>query len=96
MACLGTLNTLFPSVFKLATATLSVAMPLHIAGIMIGSRSTRGMHFFLVLLVLLASQIALSTQMQRFVIHPCAAVYLVWSASLAAGVVLGHLDRTRD
>jgi|LSQX01.3.fsa_nt_gb hypothetical protein len=96
IACLGTLNTLFPSVYQFATATLSVAIPLHIGGVMIGSRSMRGMLFFLVLLALLALQISLSTQIRCFVLHPCAAVYLVWSASFAAGVVLGHLCRTRD
>lgn len=54
------------------------------------------MLFFLILLVLLALQISLLTQIRCFVLHPCVTVSPVWSASLVAGVVLGHLGRTRD
>ncbi len=93
LACVGTLKTLYPSIYEIATATLFVALPLHIGGVMIGSRSMRGMLFFLLLLVMLASLLLLSNQMRCFVLHPGAAVYLIWFASFVAGVVLGHCNR---
>lgn len=96
LACVGTLKTLYPSIYEIATATLFVALPLHFGGVMIGSRSLQALPFFLLLLVMLASLLLLSNQMRCFVLHPGAAVYLIWFASFVAGVVLGYLRQKRD
>jgi hypothetical protein len=91
IGCVSVLGRLWPAVFSFET--LAVAMPLHVAGVMIGSADIRSFLFFFAVLALLGVPTYVSAHFAHFVGHLPTAVAVLWCAAFIAGLMLGRRCR---